>query len=93
MTQTISLEFLHEHSDGLAAMGSDSVTFLDGRWNGLSRTFHIHDKLSELRSQRPHIADMLFVGYSRLGANDQTLHRMADPNPPAWATDGRRLPL
>jgi len=88
--QTIALDFRHENADGLAACGSDTVTFLDGRWNRTSEVVHIHNKLNELRKFRGKYNNMLFVGYTILGKNISHSNYKADvpmndPNPPAWA--------
>lgn len=88
--QTVTLEFRRQGSTNLTANGSDSVTFLDGRWNAASRTNRIHEKLAELRARdRSPYRDLHFVGFSVLGtgrshdsANPHV--RMSDPEPPSW---------
>lgn len=87
--QSIALEFRREGSTMLAAIGTDSVTYLDGRWGAARRAEHIHRKVEELRQLRPALRNAHFVGFSILGegrSHDNTNPhvRMWDENPPAW---------
>jgi len=87
--ETIALEFRHEPGN-LAANGTDTVTFLDGRWGPSRRAEHVYRKVAELRELRgSKYRGQLFVGYTVLGRSDysrpQPHVEMPDLDPPRWA--------
>ncbi len=68
--QSIALEFARE-SGSLAAFGTDTITYLDGRWSPATQRAHIYARVAELRKLRGSAyTSVRFVGYSILGHSD-----------------------
>lgn len=90
--KTIFLEFRHENG-ALAANGSDSIFYLDGRWSTSTINFKIYERVAELRTSNPRrsaYSKQLFVGYTVAGKWPRSSKvmldkHMADRNPPEWA--------
>jgi hypothetical protein len=90
--QTVWLEFRRENSTQLAALGTDTTFYIDGRWSWNTTVEKIHDKLFGLREGHygGKYRDLLFVGitYSQhpfYNGKGGAVHTMKDPNPPEWA--------
>jgi hypothetical protein len=89
--QTVWLEFKHENG-AIAANGSDTTFYIDGRWKWETTRDKIEERLAKLRSGPRGFAysKQLFVGitYSQApfyNGKGGAIHSMSDPNPPAWA--------
>lgn len=89
--QTVWLEFKRHGADQLAALGTDTTFFIDGRWSAQTTKDKINERIFELRKMWPQkYGNLLFVGithsqmpfYNGKGGAVQT---MQDPNPPEWA--------
>jgi len=86
---TIALEFRRE-TGNLAALGTDTLMGLDGRFGTARRKEAIYAKVAELRKIYPgKYGDIHFVGYNVMGHSDYSRPdridaRMSDRNPPAW---------
>jgi hypothetical protein len=88
--QTVWLEFKREGASQLAALGTDSTFYIDGRWSWLTTLDKIHERIAQLREWYPQYREMLFVGltYSQepfYNGKGGAVHTMQDPNPPEWA--------
>jgi hypothetical protein len=89
--QTIFLEFQHENG-ALAANGSDTIFFIDGRWSWRTTAEKIHQRVSSLREgpSASRYSNQLFVGFTYSqhpfhSGKGGAIRSMADWNPPAWA--------
>ena len=87
---TIALEFCRE-SGNLAALGTDTLFTLDGRWGTYRRREAIYDRVAELRESYPgKYGNIHFVGYNVMGTHNYTPNhldaRMSDRTPPTWVT-------
>jgi hypothetical protein len=92
--QTVWLEFKREGASQLAALGTDTTFYIDGRWSWATTLDKIHERIAELRSHLPadrnKYNDLLFVGitysqYPFYNGKGGAVHTMQDPNPPEWA--------
>lgn len=86
--KTIFLEFAHEATpDRPAALGTDVIFHIDGRWGYHRASSEIYKRVAHLRAKRPALANMRFLGYTVSGdsANNWPVHRMRDIDPPDWA--------
>jgi hypothetical protein len=89
--QTVWLEFQHENG-AIAANGTDTTFYIDGRWKWETTREKIEERVSALREGPRGSAyrKQKFVGithsqmpfYNGKGGAIQT---MRDPNPPEWA--------
>ena len=88
--RTIFLEFRHENG-ALAANGTDTIFYIDGRWTWATTVYKIHERVAELRAIRgSRYKNQLFVGYTHSQepfyyGKGGAVHTMPDPNPPEWA--------
>ena len=94
MSKTIFLEFQHA-SGALAAGGSDTIMYLDGRWSAFTTRLMILRRVAQLRKRSEELypgprrrgyGNRLFVGYtvSHSSGGSDRLIPMIDPNPPEW---------
>jgi hypothetical protein len=89
--QTVWLEFKREGATQLAALGTDTTFYIDGRWSWNTTRERIYSRVEELRDTYPHYREMLFVGitYSQhpfYNGKGGAVHTMKDrDNPPEWA--------
>ena len=63
MTQTIFLEFQWEGNIDLAAIGTESIFYRDGRWSELTFREKCRDRAAEI-IERKGTTSLRFVGYS-----------------------------
>lgn len=91
--QTIFLEFKHENG-ALAANGSDTTFYIDGRWSWSTTVNKIHERVEQLRELRgSKYKNQLFVGFTYsqqpfYNGSGGAIHSMSDPNPPKWVKLG-----
>lgn len=95
--QTIFLEFQHENG-ALAANGSDTIFFIDGRWSWETTVFNIEERVSALRGGpfEGRYKKQKFVGFTYSQQPFHTgkggaIHTMRDPKPPEWVKSKTRL--
>lgn len=91
MSQTIYLEFKHQNG-ALAANGTDTTFYIDGRWSWATTARKIHERVAELRKGPfgSRYSQQLFVGFTYsqhpyYNGKGGAIHSMHDHNPPAWA--------
>jgi hypothetical protein len=88
MSTPITLEFKRPSGD-LAATGSDTMIYLDGRWGEFRKRIEIYAHVAYLRHRYPEkFRDLHFVGYTILGRSDYSTPcphaTMHDREAPAW---------
>lgn len=90
--QTIFLEFQHENG-AIAANGTDTIFYIDGRWSWPTTSQRIHDRVEELRKGPfgSRYSKQKFVGFTYSqhpfhSGKGGAIRTMTDTNPPAWAS-------
>lgn len=89
--QTIYLEFRHQNG-AIAANGTDTTFYIDGRWSWTTTVLRIHERVSALRSGPfgSRYSNQEFVGFTYsqqpfYNGKGGAIRTMMDPSPPAWA--------
>ena len=80
--RTVALEFERTNNDGtksLAAMGTDTIFRVDGRWKFETFYTAAHERAEQILAGRGRPNNLQFVGYTPLGT-----HYVAAPKLHRW---------
>ena len=80
--RTVALEFERTNNDGtksLAAMGTDVIFHVDGRWKFETFYTAAHERAEQILAGMKHPNNLRFVGYTPLGT-----HTIAAPQLHRW---------